>query len=686
MNVSTIGKKGVREAPDHKRKARSGSWLGGGLGSRNAGGARSRGEVSIKTFTIEDGRIFYLDKQSGGAPVTVNELNLKVDNFSLTGPFDVALDLAAFGDDKNLKLEGTAGPIIQGGAIDAGAIPVALDATVGPLTLAQLKSVPELAHAIPPVLSLSDQVELKAKVSGTVAALSVDASSDLTSNRVVFAPNFDKPPGTALKFLASGTRTAGRLTVQQANLTLANLAARITDIAIVGGEASAHIDTNKFDLAPIAAMVATARRYNPSGGAEIHTVVSLADRQPRLNGTVMLANVSAVAPGGKMPPVSDISGPLRFTGNAADLGPLNFKLGSGRARLQVIADSIEPVHASYRLSVDKITLAELVPGRKDAGNENLMQVAANGIVSNRGGVASASTKLTAGSGLVANVPFALLALDASYAADRVNVNSMKFDAFDGSIGTAGVATLGVAPTFDFNVNAQNINMQEALVAQHSKAANTIRGSLTGNIQIAGQGKRLDQVKPTLRGSGRARMDNGKLVGINVVAQALRKIDNVPGIGALVPPGVVANHPELFKSPDTDIQEVSLTFQIAGARIISHDIVARSPDYSIFGDGWFDLDKNLDLAAKIIMSKAFSGELVAAKNNIVYVTNSDGEVEIPLRVYGQLPHPKVAPDVEVIAQRVATHAVQGRVGQLLQKKGLGGILKKNGLGGLLGGSW
>ena len=181
------------------------------------------------------------------------------------------------------------------------------------------------------------------------------------------------------------------------------------------------------------------------------------------------------------------------------------------------------------------------------------------------------------------------------------------------------------------------------------------------------------------------MDNGKLIGVNVVAQALRKVDNVPGIGALVPGSVVANHPELFKSPDTDIEQASLTFQIAGPRIISHDIVARSTDYSIFGDGWFDLDKNLDLAAKIVMSKAFSSELVGAKHNVVYVTNNDGEIEIPVRVSGQLPHPAIAPDLGVIAQRAATHAVQGHVGELLQKKGIGGILKKNGLGGLLGGS-
>jgi uncharacterized protein involved in outer membrane biogenesis len=613
MNVSTIAKKGPTGA-GNPTEAGATPEFGIAASSNKSGGASTISNVTIETFTIEDGRIFYLDQQAGGAPVTINAVNLKVANFSVAEPFDVALDLAAFGDRKNLELLGTAGPIAKDGAIEAGAIPINLVATVGPLTLAELKSVPQLAKAIPRALMLSDEVKLQAKVTGTLDAISFDASSDLSANRVAFAPSFDKPAGTTFKFTASGARTAGKVVVQQADLGLADLQAKLTDIVFATGRVSARVDTNKFDLGPIADLISAAQPYNPTGAAEIHTAISLVNSKPALNGTITLVNVNAAMPDAKTPPVSDLNGTIRLAGNTANLGPLTFKLGSGNAQLQASADSIRPAHATYRLSVDKITVA----------------------------------------------------------------------AFDGSIGAAGVAKIGTASAFDFKIDTQHVNMQKALDSQHSPAANTIRGNLTGNIQIAGRGKGLDQIKPTMRGAGRARMDKGKLVGVNVVAQALKKVDNVPGIGALVPAAVVANHPELFQSPDTDIQQASLTFEILGPRIISHDIVARSTDYSIFGDGWFDLDKNLDLAAKIKMSRTFSSELVAAKHNISYVTNSDGEVEIPLRVSGQLPHPSVVPDVGVIAQRAATHAVQNRVGELIQKKGLGDVLKKNGLGGLLGG--
>jgi hypothetical protein len=81
-----------------------------------------------------------------------------------------------------------------------------------------------------------------------------------------------------------------------------------------------------------------------------------------------------------------------------------------------------------------------------------------------------------------------------------------------------------------------------------------------------------------------------------------------------------------------------------------------------------------------MSRPFSNELIAAKRNVEYLANRNGQVEIPLRVTGQLPKPAVVPDVGVLAQRAASHALENKLGSLLGgKKGGGG-----GSNGLLGG--
>jgi len=166
-------------------------------------------------------------------------------------------------------------------------------------------------------------------------------------------------------------------------------------------------------------------------------------------------------------------------------------------------------------------------------------------------------------------------------------------------------------------------------------------------------------------------------GFNPVGQAMQKVNNLPVVGALLPESVAALHPELFRSNDTDIENASLTFILQGPRLTTHDLKLVAADYSLVGDGWFDMDKNIDLATRILLSTAFSRELVAAKRNIAYLADPNGRVEIPMRVAGHLPKPAVIPNISVLAQRATTHALQGQVSGMLGKKG-------GTLGSLLGG--
>src|SRR5208283_826638 len=165
---------------------------------------------------------------------------------------------------------------------------------------------------------------------------------------------------------------------------------------------------------------------------------------------------------------------------------------------------------------------------------------------------------------------------------------------------------------------------------------------------------------TLDGKGRANVHNGKLVGINLAAEGLKKTKGLPGIGDLIPASVVERHQELFNSPDTQIDSVALTFAVRGERLTTHDLVVQTPDYGMTGDGWFDLHKNLEMDAHVLLTKQLSREIIAEKRNVVYLANNDGQVDVPMVVSGKLPKPAVVPDLGELAQRVG--------GQLLNQNG------------------
>jgi hypothetical protein len=672
LNVATIGAKSGPAQPSRPSTPPTGKTQE----------AAQLAALTVGSLKIENGSLSYIDQQSGGAPIQLNNFNFAIDNFNVETPFDLAISMATMGQQQNLAVSGKVGPLMREGRFQTSAVPLDLDATIGPITIAQLQAVPQLAHMVPRALSISQPVTIHSTITGNSDAPNVSASADLTSSQVVYTGIFDKPANVAFRFSGSLSRTQGALRVNRAELVLATLQAKATNLILEQGNLAAQIDSNNFDVAGVSKLLPLAQKYNPAGNAEIHATVRFANHQPSATGTVALTKINASPPGSTTPPVSDLTGTIRMAGNSANLGPISFKLGSNPARLQAVAQSLRPLHATYQFNATQVNLGDLVPSRKPFG-EHLNQIAANGTLDRSdAGAIAAATNLTSASGMAANVPYQNLALAALYSGNRLTIKSLRLNAFDGTVGASGVANLSSDRNFNLKLSTANLDVQKALTAQKSKAADTLRGFLNANLQVAGAGSSFDQIKPTLHGNGGANLKDGKLVGVNVVAQALQKVDNIPAIGALVPANVVARHPELFRSNDTDIQNASLTFVLQGPRLTTHDLNLAAADYSILGDGWFDMDKNVDLAARILMSKAFSSELISAKHNVAYLTDPQGQVEIPLRIVGHLPKPAVIPDVSVLAQRAAAHAAQREVSRFLNKKGgvLGGLLGGGGNGG------
>ncbi|MBV8056214.1 MAG: AsmA family protein, partial [Deltaproteobacteria bacterium] len=344
--------------------------------------------LTVGSLKIENGSLSYVDQQNGGAPIQLNGLNLAVDNFDVNSPFDLAISLAAMGQHQNLAVSGKVGPLMRGGQIQASAVPLDLDAIIGPIAVAQLRALPQLAHAIPPALSISQPVTVHAKITGNADAPNVSASADLTPNQVVYRGILNKPTNVPFKFTGALSRAGGVIRVTHAELVLATLQAKATNLVLEKGNLAAQIDTNNFDLAGVGNLLTPAQKYNPTGHAEVHTAVRLANHQPSATGTVTLSKINASLPGSTTPPISDLTGTIQVAGNSATAGPISFKLGSNPARLEAVAQSLQPLRATYQFNAAALNLGDLVPSRKPLG-EHINQLAVNGNL-NRGSAGAIS--------------------------------------------------------------------------------------------------------------------------------------------------------------------------------------------------------------------------------------------------------------------------------------------------------
>jgi uncharacterized protein involved in outer membrane biogenesis len=683
LNVSTLGRKkiAIEEEPGEARRKKRRGIIGGSPLAEAGRAPATLGSLFVQNFTIDGGTLEF-ETQGAAQAATVNAIDLKVRDFGFNAPFTVALTFAALADRPNFDLSATIGPLINNGVIDIDAIPLSGTAKGGPILLTQLETIPILANAIGPKLSISGPFSFDASADGTVQSIKFNLSSDLSAPAIAFGDTFNKPAGLPLKISAEGTRTGSAVGVTLANATLGDLEAKAANIKVGGAVTAAHLDTNNFDIAPIAKMIPALGKYNFEGKTEIHSDVTLEGGKASADGTVALADVGLSIPDQKAPALSHLSGNIKLTGTSADIGPLTFNLGASQATLKSHVDQFQPLVMSYELNAASVHLADFAPSRPP--DEVINQLFAKGAASIPSLTAPAvDSEITSASGNLANVPYQNLKLSLSLGGKAARVIVLKAKAFSGEIVATGDTRLEAAAPMTASISFSNLDLQQALDAQKSKAAGTVRGSLGGSINVTGKTGSFDEMKPTLKGSGKLMLTNGKLVGVNIGGQALKKVQKLPAIGNLVPEAVVKNHPELFVDPDTDIQLSSLSFVLADERITSHDIKVQTVDYNLLGDGWFDMDRNMDLAARIVLSPQFSKELIEQKKAVAFIANQDGQIDIPLQVVGQLPKPKVLPNVTELANRAGNNAVQGQgqkyLGKIFGKKGLPG-----GLGKFLGG--
>ncbi len=673
FNLSTIGKKRVENEEPPSENPAPGKIEGAPITTEHGTEANPKTGrkligIYIKSLAIDDGVIVYEERGRNHQTIRISDFDLTVKKFSFMRAFDFTLKLAMLSDKQNIDISGSVGPLVQGGVLDIRNPPITIDAKIGPLELSRLRAIGSIGKSIPEALSVPDPISFAANAKGTPSDLQFHLDSDLTSDRVAWAQSFDKPASIALKVSIDGSRTEAGLENAQASAQLDDLDAKLRDIHFGKDNLGARIDTNRFDIGAMAKMIPALQKYNASGHAEIHSDIQVAEKQPRAHGTVSLADVSLTRPDDQKTLVSDLSGDIKLNGNAGDVGPLKFNLGGGHATATVHANSLQPLSANYMVNIDNFNVQEFAPKRP--ADEHLTNLAMNGTVVQRPELA-VKVNATSSEGDLANIAYKDLAMSATLLGKQLNLETMKLGAFNGAIEASGTALLGDAPEFALELSAQNVDINSALQSQQSKSADMIRGILDAQLQVSGKGAKLDAIKPTLAGNGRAHVHDGKLVGINLATEALKKTKGLPGIGDLVPPSVMERHPELFDNPDTDIQSAGLTFVLQGLRITSRDLAMQTPDYGMTGDGWFDMDKNIEMGARVILTPQLSKEIIAEKHNVVYLTDKDREVVIPMLVTGHLPKPVVVPDIAELAQRATTQLFQQKsqqLGKLLGKKG------------------
>ena len=612
-------------------------------------------DLSIHALSIEDGTLTFTDLGERMAPISVSKFALTVTNFDAASAFDIMLKFALTSANQNVAISGKLGPLLEQGIFEEKSIPIDLKFDVDSLLLDQLRTLDFIGSKIPAALSIPDPIAVTGTAEGTPAKLEITVSADLTNNRIVYGGLFNTPTGTTMTLAANATITE-HLQIGGANLKLAELALVASEFSSLSApRISEKIDSNGFNLATLVPMFPAAATYAISGLSEVHGVATMGGSGLPFNGTIALKQVS-VKPGSPLPgTIKDLTGTVQISNGEEALQPTTLTFGSSQIKVQGRVESVSPLKASYSLSADSLRLAQIVPDRPP--NDVLNRLTVNGTATGEIAEPQISAVVQSTDGSLQNVSYRNLDLTAAYSSGHVVAHPLKVGVFGGSLSADGSLELGKTPQFSGTLVMNNLDVEQALRSQNLKAAKTVRGFLTGNVAASGRGNNWNQIKPTLSGSGRVAIANGKLVGVNIVADAINAVAAAPGVSQIVDVAFMSSHHGLLVDPDTELESASMTFQLTGPRFSTNDLYAQSPDYSISGTGWFDMDENIRMSADIHVKLGLS-------------------VALPVYVTGHIPEVVVLPDLPKLTERVAMGAIN-TPGRIIR----GGV---NAIGSLVGG--
>ncbi len=256
-----------------------------------------------------------------------------------------------------------------------------------------------------------------------------------------------------------------------------------------------------------------------------------------------------------------------------------------------------------------------------------------------------------------------ISFDAGLEGTQAKLNSLTLEAFSGSVAAKAEVALSGPQAFNSTITLRGIKIEQALTALKPPLAQMVSGTLS-NIEANINGNLGPALMQSLKGDAKVLAENCLLNGVNIAADVLKVINEIPFLqGSRVPPAP-ADQQAVLASKNTAIQSLSGDFVIGGAALTTENLKMLSSIFSLDSDGRVGFDSSLNLNATISFSKAFSAGLASRTKEIKKVLDANGQLVVPLTLKGTPPKVLILPNVEKLLQGAGGKLVEEKAEKLL----------------------
>ena len=227
-------------------------------------------------------------------------------------------------------------------------------------------------------------------------------------------------------------------------------------------------------------------------------------------------------------------------------------------------------------------------------------------------------------------------------------------------GSYGLATRH----FTADVGAEGLDLAAMQHARDPRTPPRVTGTVA-RFQSRLAGTADTHPERSVTGTGTVLVKDGRVPGVNVAGEVVKKIGSLPLLSAVRMPAEVKS---VTESPDTVITSLTADFTVGGAALQLQRTLVTSPSFSFDGGGRVGFDSDLDLQGTLRLSSAISNALVSGVRELRVGLDPNGQISVPLTIRGTPPKVVVVPDVT----KLLGSGLENAAGGLL--KGLGNLFK------------
>ncbi len=253
-----------------------------------------------------------------------------------------------------------------------------------------------------------------------------------------------------------------------------------------------------------------------------------------------------------------------------------------------------------------------------------------------------------------------LNLKAAVSPSRLHLKRLTGRLEDGTFSLAGTVEQPMSqPEVNLQAKAERIPVGSLLPATEPGAPR-LQGRLSGAFAVGMKGKDLSA-------DGQVRLEEARLENLNILRELFARLTVLPGLVEALLARLPESYRQKLEERDTVFKPIQIQIRAQGEEVSLEGVYVATDSFELGGSGRLRLaDSALVFPARIRVEPQLSAAMIRSVEELKFLADDAGRIELPIVIQGRLPQVAVLPDLEYVARQLISSKGQELVGDLLRR--------------------